>query len=67
MSRAVANIYTARGWHEIASQIGVHTLFPDHPVMSVQDVTDVVLWLASESAKHITGVALPVDGGFLAK
>jgi len=65
MSRAVANIYTTRGWDQIASEVGANTLFPDHRVMTVQDVTEAVLWLCSDSAKYITGVALPVDGGFL--
>jgi SDR family mycofactocin-dependent oxidoreductase len=33
------------------------------PWVSAADVSDAVLWLASDSAKHVTGVALPVDGG----
>ena len=30
-----------------------------------QDVAGVVLFLCSESARHITGVTIPVDGGYL--
>ena len=30
------------------------------------DVADVVVFLAGDGARHVTGVALPVDGGFLA-
>ena len=30
-----------------------------------QDVAEVVLFLCSESARHITGTVLPVDGGYL--
>jgi NAD(P)-dependent dehydrogenase (short-subunit alcohol dehydrogenase family) len=30
------------------------------------EVADVVAFLAGDGARHITGVALPVDGGFLA-
>ncbi len=30
-----------------------------------QDVADAVLFLVSESARHITGTVLPVDGGYL--
>lgn len=31
------------------------------------DIADAVLFLASDEAKYITGVELPVDGGYLAK
>ena len=34
-------------------------------VGSPRDVANAVLFLASEEADHITGVVLPVDGGFL--
>jgi 3-oxoacyl-[acyl-carrier protein] reductase len=30
-----------------------------------QDVAGVVLFLCSESARHITGAVIPVDGGYL--
>jgi 3-oxoacyl-[acyl-carrier protein] reductase len=30
-----------------------------------QDVANVVLFLSSESARHITGVVIPIDGGYL--
>lgn len=33
----------------------------------VEDVSNAVLFLASEEARYITGVALPVDAGILAK
>ncbi|MFF5991232.1 SDR family oxidoreductase [Prauserella flavalba] len=28
------------------------------------DISDAVLWLASDAARYVTGVALPVDAGF---
>jgi NAD(P)-dependent dehydrogenase (short-subunit alcohol dehydrogenase family) len=31
-----------------------------------REIADAALFLASEEAKYITGVALPVDGGFSA-
>jgi NAD(P)-dependent dehydrogenase (short-subunit alcohol dehydrogenase family) len=31
-----------------------------------QDLTGAVLWLCSDEAKFVTGIVLPVDGGFLA-
>jgi NAD(P)-dependent dehydrogenase (short-subunit alcohol dehydrogenase family) len=30
--------------------------------VQLQDVADLVLWLASESSKHVTGMAIPIDG-----
>ena len=36
-------------------------------VMEPDDIADAVLWLVSDAAKYITGVALPVDAGFLNK
>lgn len=37
------------------------------PYVDPGDVSNAVLFLASESARYITGVALPVDAGYLAK
>jgi enoyl-[acyl-carrier-protein] reductase (NADH) len=31
--------------------------------LPVSAVRDAVVWLTSDAAKHITGVALPVDAG----
>lgn len=36
---------------------------PDLPWIQSNDVSDAVVWLASDYAKFITGVALPVDAG----
>lgn len=40
-------------------------LFADRGLLAPDDVSAVMLWLASEEARHITGYALPVDAGFL--
>jgi SDR family mycofactocin-dependent oxidoreductase len=37
------------------------------PWIEPQDVSHAVLWLASDDARYVTGVALPVDAGFLTK
>jgi NAD(P)-dependent dehydrogenase (short-subunit alcohol dehydrogenase family) len=31
------------------------------------DVSNAIAWLVSDEARYVTGVALPVDAGFLAK
>ncbi len=37
------------------------------PLVEAGDVSNAVLWLVSEQARYVTGVTLPVDGGFVAK
>jgi (+)-trans-carveol dehydrogenase len=39
----------------------------DVPWVEAEDVTAAVVWLASEAARYLTGVALPVDAGLLEK
>jgi len=36
-------------------------------VMQSDDIANAVAWLVSDQARYITGVALPVDAGFLNK
>jgi NAD(P)-dependent dehydrogenase (short-subunit alcohol dehydrogenase family) len=36
------------------------------PFIEAQDVTNVVVWLASDKARYITGATLPVDAGYTA-
>jgi (+)-trans-carveol dehydrogenase len=31
--------------------------------MEPRDVSEAILWLVSDSARYVTGVALPVDAG----
>lgn len=38
---------------------------PEGGFLDAQDVTDAVLWLASEESKYVTGLATPVDGGVM--
>ncbi len=42
-------------------------LFPDRNLLPPEAVSSVVLWLASDEARHLTGVALPVDAGYLTR
>jgi (+)-trans-carveol dehydrogenase len=37
------------------------------PYLEPVDISNAVLFLASDEARYITGVALPVDGGLLVK
>jgi (+)-trans-carveol dehydrogenase len=37
------------------------------PWIEAEDVANAILWLSSSEARYVTGVALPVDAGFLIK
>jgi (+)-trans-carveol dehydrogenase len=52
---------------DTATIAGAWTVLPDYQVLNPEDVSTAVLWLASDDARCITGVALPVDTGFTAK
>ena len=41
-------------------------LLPDAPIITPEDVAAGVLFLATDGAAYMTGVEMPVDGGFLA-
>ncbi|MFW5966109.1 MAG: SDR family oxidoreductase, partial [Persicimonas sp.] len=32
-----------------------------------EEIADAVIWLCSEQASFVTGAAVPIDGGFLAR
>lgn len=46
---------------------GASMVFPDVEAMVPRDVTTAVMWLAAEESRYVTGIALPVDGGFTCK
>ncbi|HSL00409.1 MAG TPA: mycofactocin-coupled SDR family oxidoreductase [Rubrobacteraceae bacterium] len=39
----------------------------DTPWMEPQDISNAMLWLASDDARYVTGITLPVDAGLMAK
>lgn len=49
---------------ELTNQIN---LLPDRDLLPPQAVSEVVLWLASDEARHLTGAAIPVDAGYLTR
>ncbi|MER1318347.1 SDR family oxidoreductase [Klebsiella pneumoniae] len=45
-------------------------LMAAHPLGRIaepDEIADAVLWLSSSKASYVTGIALPVDGGFTAQ
>lgn len=39
----------------------------DVSVVEARDITNAIMWLASDEARYVTGISLPVDAGFLQK
>jgi NAD(P)-dependent dehydrogenase (short-subunit alcohol dehydrogenase family) len=54
-------------FQEVSRLCGASTVFPGVEALDVRDVSEAVLWLSSPAARYVTGIALPVDGGFTCK
>ncbi|MCW3026527.1 MAG: NAD(P)-dependent oxidoreductase, partial [Solirubrobacterales bacterium] len=47
----------------------IKPLIASHPIGRIaqpEEIADAVVFLASEKASYVTGVALPIDGGYTA-
>jgi (+)-trans-carveol dehydrogenase len=51
----------------IIARMNEMNLFADRGMLAPEDISAVVLWLASKEARHLTGCTLPVDAGFLTR
>ncbi|MBS1880398.1 MAG: mycofactocin-coupled SDR family oxidoreductase [Actinobacteria bacterium] len=54
-------------FQEVGRLCGASTVFPGLENLEPVDVSHAVQWLASDAARYVTGIALPVDGGFTCK
>lgn len=62
--------FTARGGDDSLhdkNMPGILASIPMGRVCQPEEVADAALWLASDQSSYVTGVALPVDGGFTAR
>ncbi len=62
----VVNDYMAQFLAEDVGGSNIQNLLPVEMVEPV-DISNAVLWLASDEARYVTGTCLPVDAGFLQK
>jgi SDR family mycofactocin-dependent oxidoreductase len=46
---------------------GPFNVFDSDAMLASQDITEAFMWLSSDAARYVTGIALPVDAGFTAK
>jgi len=49
----------------VIARMNEMNLFADRGMLAPEEISAVLLWLASEEARHLTGCALPIDAGFL--
>jgi NAD(P)-dependent dehydrogenase (short-subunit alcohol dehydrogenase family) len=54
-------------FEECTALTGPWNLFDPESMMEPEEITHAMMWLASDAARFVTGVVLPVDGGFTIK
>jgi SDR family mycofactocin-dependent oxidoreductase len=63
--------YTEHYGEEMLEELGAMTgpwnVFGDGGMIDAQDISEAYMWLSSDAARYVTGIALPVDAGFTSK
>jgi SDR family mycofactocin-dependent oxidoreductase len=68
MVQGVTEAYGEESLGAMAELAGPFNIFdPEAGVIEEQDITEAYMWLSSDAARYVTGIALPVDAGFSAK
>lgn len=62
----IVNDYMAQKLAEPGGSVNLQNALPVEMVEAV-DISNAILWLASDEARYVTGVSLPVDAGMLQK
>ena len=62
--RAEGELY-GMDWETTRRTFESYQLFPT--LLDPQDISEACIWLASDAARYVTGLALPVDAGFMQK
>ncbi|MFB6183367.1 MAG: mycofactocin-coupled SDR family oxidoreductase [Haloarculaceae archaeon] len=66
MTRGLTEKYGQEAIDELSEYTGSWNVMDEGPV-EPQDVTEAYLWLSSDAARYVTGTALAVDAGLMAK
>jgi SDR family mycofactocin-dependent oxidoreductase len=51
------------GPQDVREPFAALNILPDVPWIEPEDVSEAVVWLCSDAARYVTGVALPIDAG----
>jgi SDR family mycofactocin-dependent oxidoreductase len=62
----VVNDYMSQHLAEVETGVNLQNALPVEMVEAV-DISNAIVWLASDDGRYVTGVSLPVDAGFLQK
>lgn len=52
---------------QVSERLAEFNLWKDLPYVEPRDISEAVLWLASDESRYVTGITLPVDLGALTK
>jgi len=52
---------------ELSELTGPMNVLKPGEMIEAQDISEAYMWLSSDAARYVTGIALPVDAGFTAK
>jgi SDR family mycofactocin-dependent oxidoreductase len=62
----IENEFTRKWLEDMANDVGGNTSV-QMDTIEPEDIANTVAWLVSDAARHITGVTLPVDAGYMNK
>jgi len=67
MIAGVTEAYGEESLETATEMTGPWNVFGDGGMIEARDITEAYMWLSSDAARYVTGIALPVDAGMLAK
>ncbi|MFP4217727.1 MAG: mycofactocin-coupled SDR family oxidoreductase [Salinarchaeum sp.] len=67
MITGVTEAYGAEPLEAATDMTGPWNVFSDGGMIEAKDISEAYMWLSSDAARYVTGIALPVDAGMLAK
>jgi SDR family mycofactocin-dependent oxidoreductase len=67
MVSGVLEAYGEEALGEAIEMTGPWNVFDHDAMIESRDITEAYMWLSSDAARYVTGIALPVDAGMLAK
>ena len=67
MISGVLEAYGEEALEEATQMTGPWNIFDEDAMLESKDISEAYMWLSSDAARYVTGIALPVDAGFTSK